>query len=229
MSTSQESDRAAVVAEYNRLAKTYDSRWSFYVDATSRETLARLSVDPSDRILDVGSGTGALLSMIAAVSPATRLCGIDASSEMLDIARQILPGADLRQGWAEELPYADQHFDAVVSCNMFHLIRDPAGALREMLRVLKPGGTLVITDWCDDYITCRLCDWYLRCFDRSYLRIYGVRTCREMLQSAGSRNVRIERYKISWLWGLMTAVSSKPDRFGSEMLLSPDSVCPDAA
>jgi hypothetical protein len=53
--------RNAVVKEHARLAPEYERRWSFYVRVTSRETLARLRINPTDSVLDVGCGTGGLL------------------------------------------------------------------------------------------------------------------------------------------------------------------------
>src|SRR5690349_21554782 len=94
--------RNAVLEEYARLAPRYERRWSFYVDATSRETLARLPVHPTDAVLDVGCGNGALLYQLSAAHPQGRLAGIDPSPEMLALARQRLPpDIELKQGWAE--------------------------------------------------------------------------------------------------------------------------------
>ena len=87
----------------------------------------------------------------------------------------------------------------------FHYIRQPVAALREVGRVLRRGGQLVITDWCDDFLACRLFDWYLRLFNRAHFRVYGERELLALLQRAGYPQGRVERYKISWLWGLMTA------------------------
>lgn len=203
-------DRNAVLDHYARLAGEYDSRWSCYVCATARETISRLSVQATDDVLDVGCGTGELLSQLATLFPDAAFCGVDASSEMLDVARDRLPSTiELKQGWAEELPYSDCTFNTVVSCNMFHFIRRPEAALEEMIRVLRPNGTLVITDWCDDYLACRLCDWYLRWCDRSHFRTYGVRQCRRLLKAADARDITIHKYKITWLWGLMTAIAHK--------------------
>ena len=160
--------RRDVVAKYARLAPKYDATWSFYIEATTRETLARLTLRPTDRLLDVGCGTGALLHELSRSHPAGRLAGLDPVPEMLSVARRRLPPeVDLRQGWAERLPFANEEFDVVVSCNMFHYVGQPAGALREMSRVLRPGGRLVITDWCDDYLACRICSVYLRVFGRA--------------------------------------------------------------
>jgi ubiquinone/menaquinone biosynthesis C-methylase UbiE len=180
------------------------------VRATSRETLARFRINPTDSVVDVGCGTGALLSQLAASYPQARLAGIDPCPEMLAIARERLPpGVELKQGWAEGIPYPDGSFDAVVSCNVFHYIREPRVALAEMLRVLRPGSTLVITDWCDDYLACRICDWYLRLFNAAHFRTYPAQRLRELLNTAAATEVCIDCYKITWLWGLMTATARR--------------------
>jgi len=84
---------------------------------------------------------------------------------MLVLARRRLPPeVVLREGWAEQLPFESGQFNVVVSCNVFHYIRQPAAALREMSRVLAPAGRLLLTDWSDDFLACRLCDLYLRLF-----------------------------------------------------------------
>jgi ubiquinone/menaquinone biosynthesis C-methylase UbiE len=206
----RKSERSAILREYARMAPEYDARWSFYVRATARETLKRLPRRPIEAILDVGCGTGALLAQLAVAYPHARLAGVDASNEMLTIARQQVPTTiELKQGWAEELPFADKTFDLVLSCNTFHYIRQPEAALQEMVRVLRPDGLLIITDWCDDYLACKLCDWYLRYTDPAHFRTYGVRQCQTLLRGANTNAIQIERYKISWLWGLMTAIAQK--------------------
>jgi ubiquinone/menaquinone biosynthesis C-methylase UbiE len=198
------------VTEYKRLAPDYDAKWSFYVEETTRETLARLGLRPTDRLLDVGCGTGALLHRLAQSHAAKRLSGVDPVPEMLAVARRRLPPeVELREGWAEQLPVESEQFDIVVSCNMFHYIRQPMNALREMGRALRPGGRLIITDWCDDYLACRACDWLLRRFSPAHFKAYRERECLHLLREAGFCGLEIERYKISLLWGLMTARATK--------------------
>ncbi len=113
-----------VLREYARLAARYDSRWSFYVAATVRETLNRL--EPGDKLLDIGCGTGALLHAVSISYPRTKLAGVDLSAEMIEIARAKLgPAAVLERGRAEHLPFPDDTFDVVVSTSVLHFLRRP--------------------------------------------------------------------------------------------------------
>ncbi len=205
-------ERQPVLKKYARLAGRYDARWRFYVQATARETVRRLTLRPNDRVLDVGCGTGALLQRLTHAYPLAQLSGVDPVPEMLEVARgRLPPSADLRQAWAERLPHEDAMFDAVISCNMFHYVREPVRALSEMGRVLRAGGQLVITDWCDDYFLCRVWDRCLRVVSRAYVKAYRETECLNLLREAGFPQARIERYKISWWWGLMTASAVKQD------------------
>ena len=196
-----------VVAEYARAAERYDEKWAFYLEATTRETLRRMTMERHSRVLDVGCGTGELLRRLRAKYPEAPLAGLDPVPEMLAVARDKLSGReDLKIGYADALPWSAGSFDVVVSCNMFHYITHPLEALREMARVLRPGGTLVLTDWCDDYIACRICNLYLRLTNRAFYKTYQQGECLALLKRAGFTEIRLERYKINWLWGLMTAV-----------------------
>jgi len=76
--------------------------------------------------------------------------------------------------------------------------------------VLRPGGHLILTDWCDDYLACRICDRVLRLLNPSQARIYGRAECGALLSAAGLEITSLERYRISWLWGLMTATARAP-------------------
>ena len=206
-----ENGHEAVAREYQRLAPHYDEKWAFYVGATVRETMRRLPPDFGERLLDVACGTGALIEAIAAAHPDVRLAGVDISPEMLAVARRRLPAdAELKTASADALTFQDGTFDIVVTSNAFHFFRAPDQVLDEIRRVLRPGGRLVITDWCDDYIACRICDRLLRFFSASHYRIYGSAECRVLLEQAGFNVVDLHQYKISWLWGLMTVIACKP-------------------
>ena len=201
----------AVEREYQHLAARYDEKWAFYVEATVRETLRRLPPDLGDRMLDVACGTGSFLQAVTGSHPKVKLAGVDISPEMLAVAQQRLPaGVELQVASADALPFRDDSFEILVTTNAFHFFRVPKDVLNEMRRVLRPGGTLVVTDWCDDYLACGICDRLLRLFSAAHHRIYGSTQCRAFLEGAGFEAIDVERYKISWLWGLMTAIAHKP-------------------
>ena len=201
---------AWVQREYARLASRYDKRWAAYTEATTDVMIKHLGVLSEEAVLDVGCGTGALLDAVRRKNPHTELAGVDVSPHMLAIAAERLgPLVVLKQGQAESLPYPDAMFDVVVSTSVFHFIRNPCLALTEMWRVLKPEGRVVITDWCDDYLACQVCDLFLRFSNRAHFRTYGQTQCMQMMKDAGFSDRRINTYKMNWIWGFMTARATK--------------------
>ncbi|MDT8449141.1 MAG: class I SAM-dependent methyltransferase [Wenzhouxiangellaceae bacterium] len=197
--------------EYGSLASRYDRRWWRYIDASVHETLKRLEVAAGHYVLDVGCGTGALLELLARRQPRGTYIGTDLSGEMLAVARRRLPGAvALHRAAAESLPLAGATVDLLVSTSVFHFVRGPDLALQEMRRVLKPGGKLVITDWCRDYLSCKLLNRYLRRFSPAHYHMYGSSEVTSLLKRHGFERIHLERYKISWLWGLFTATATNP-------------------
>jgi ubiquinone/menaquinone biosynthesis C-methylase UbiE len=200
-----------VRAQYDQLAEAYDHRWDRYVRASNEATLERVQLRPGEQLLDVGCGTGALLARLAERQPAAKVVGIDLSPAMAAQARARLPRTvHVTTGDAEFLPFPAQSFDVVVSASSFHYWPTPARGLEELRRVLQPGGRLVLTDWCDEYLACRVCDRLLRWVDPAHGRIYGRRECGALLRAAHYDVTDLERYRISWLWGLMTASARRP-------------------
>lgn len=102
---------------------------------------------PGQKVLDVACGTGALARAVQQrVASAGYVAGLDANAAMLAVARDLAPVVEWRQGMAESMPFTDESFDAVV-CQFGLMFMDRGRALREMLRVLRPKGRLVVAVW----------------------------------------------------------------------------------
>jgi SAM-dependent methyltransferase len=112
---------------------------------TYEEVTRRLGLRDGHRVLEVGCGTGVFLRMAA--DRGVAVSGIDASRELVAIARERVPEADVRVGEMQALPHADNEFDAVLGFNAFFFAADMVEALREAVRVTKPGGQVAIQVW----------------------------------------------------------------------------------
>ncbi len=103
-------------------------------------------VKPGDRVLDVACGTGVVARSAASYTTADwSVYGIDANPAMLSIAEEMAPGIVWNEGTAEELTCSDDSFDVVFCQFGMMFFQDPAAALREMSRVLTPGGRCVVS------------------------------------------------------------------------------------
>lgn len=109
-----------------------------------------LEVQPNDRILEVGFGPGVGIELLAKSAPEGYVAGVDPSKEMVDqaIARNakaINSGlVDLRSGSAESLPFEDNTFNKALAINSMQVWRDAAAGLREIRRVMTPGGRMAL-------------------------------------------------------------------------------------
>lgn len=106
------------------------------------DALDEAGVAAGTAVLDIGCGSG--LALWLADQRGARTSGIDIAAPLLAVAQRRLPAADLREGGLDVLPFADASFDAVLAINALQFAAVPASALREVHRVLRPGGRLAI-------------------------------------------------------------------------------------
>ncbi len=151
LTSSRSESIARAIATYNAAADTFDaaplSFWSRY----GQRTIARLQLQPGDRVLDVccGSGASAIPAAIA-VGPTGAVLGVDVSAGLLGLARQKaqhLNNIEFRNHDCMALGLPDGSFDAIVCVFGIFFLPDMTAALQELWRMLKPGGKLAITSW----------------------------------------------------------------------------------
>jgi SAM-dependent methyltransferase len=112
---------------------------------TYEAALARVGFEAGEVVLDVGCGVGAFLEIVA--QRGGEPFGLDASEELVRVARERLPRAEVSVGDMELLPYEDDTFDLVTGFNAFFFADDIVAALREARRVARPGAPVVIQVW----------------------------------------------------------------------------------
>ena len=151
MSAPSTPEQDRVEAIYDEVAPTWDQRQGVVehrlMGPQMRESLAsQLRGD----VLEIGTGTGPTIRLLNGTSGITSFTGIDLSAGMLDQARRVKPGVDipieLRQMDAQRLDFPDAAFDTVTTSLMLCTVPDPALALREMARVCKPDGRIVLLE-----------------------------------------------------------------------------------
>jgi ArsR family transcriptional regulator len=147
------SRRADAASEYfERIAPIWDEERSLHAAAATVEgvILDVIGDHPLGRVLDVGTGTGRMLQLLA--DRADRAVGLDASHSMLSVARANLErlgvqGWELRQGDVHSPPLERSSFDLVVIHQVLHYLDDPARALAEAGRLVAPSGRLLVVDF----------------------------------------------------------------------------------
>ncbi len=201
MTGSADSARESATARQRRVwdsaAPAYDRQMSFFERVWfpgAREWLGRRA---HGRVLEVAVGTGRNLPHYG---PDVTVTGVDLSTAMLAVARQRAAdlglAAELREGDAERLPFADASFDTVVCALSLCSIPRPAAAIAEMRRVLVPGGTLLLVDHvASSLLPLRAAQ---RLFEQLTVRTAGEHFTRRQLplvQAAGFEVEEAERLK----------------------------------
>ena len=157
-------EKRQVERAYDFYAPVYDFIFDWIFAPGRAAAVQQLELNPGETVLEVGIGTGLNLPLYP---PSFRLTGIDLSQEMLDKAVErvqtlAMPNIILKVMDATSMSFGDNEFDKVVATYTISAVPDPVAVLREMRRVVKPGGILVIlnhfrsarrlTGWVEDML-----------------------------------------------------------------------------
>ena len=175
---------------------TYDASW----------TVSLLNIEPDSHILEIGFGPGVSTEYAAAKASEGFVAGIDHSETMVQAARRRNAAAvaagrvDLKRGDVASLPYPDESFDKAFSIHSIYFWARPIDCLKELRRVLKPGGLLAITilpkdKWSDT-----------RRSGSNVGTLYFGKDLAQLFSDAGFRDVQVQ-------------ASPEPDKFAGECVL----------
>ena len=138
------------IREFTKAAEVYDSDHAGIYEMCKDDyppILAELRKDGFEDLLDVGCGTGPMVELLAAELPGKRYTGLDLTPQMIEVANaKGIEGARFVVGDAEDLPFDDGSFEAVICANSFHHYPNPQAFFDGVARVLRPGGKLVLRD-----------------------------------------------------------------------------------
>jgi SAM-dependent methyltransferase len=126
---------------------SYDHYMGRYSERLAPELISFVPVKPGMRALDVGCGPGALTEALAGCVGAANVAGADPSQSLLAACADRVPGADVRQAFAQGLPWPSERFDVVISQLVMNFLPDADAGLLELCRVVRPGGAVSCCTW----------------------------------------------------------------------------------
>ncbi|HTP23858.1 MAG TPA: class I SAM-dependent methyltransferase [Solirubrobacteraceae bacterium] len=128
-------------------AEHYDRFMGRYVPTLAVALADAAGVEPGMRVLDVGCGPGGLTHELAARVGAVNVAAIEPAAQFAEACRARNPGADVREGVAEQMPWPNGQFDATLSSLVIAFMGDPQQGVREMVRVTRPRGVVAACMW----------------------------------------------------------------------------------
>jgi len=133
--------------KFDASAGAYDRFMGRYTASLAPALADAAGIAGPMRVVDVGCGPGGLTRVLAERAGAEQVAAIDPAAQFAAATRERVRGADVRVGVAEELPWPDGGFDAALSCLVIAFMSDPGRGVREMARVVRPGGTVAACMW----------------------------------------------------------------------------------
>ena len=138
------------IERFDQWSSSYENSWlqRAFFDKTHKAALALAAsiVHQPESVLDIGCGTGRLLRRAYRYWPEAQLIGVDPAQGMIEKAKLLTPNATFFTAMAESLPLKDNSVDLAISTTSFHHWQDQSAGIREVARVLRPGGYFILVD-----------------------------------------------------------------------------------
>jgi len=206
--TAKHFDRQAAGYDRSHTVRRFQSRALMCV-------LSYIDLRPGMCVLDLGCGTGSgTLEIARRVGPSGMVVGLDASSRMIEEAERKSGSRNSGNvsfvvGPAEDLDQ-EQAFDVAICTNAFHHFLDKASVFRRVLHALRPGGTFLIEDICNDSWKMRALDWLGRIGERAHVGSARSSDLKRLMESEGFVEAAVEHVRLTWLWEIMIGQGRRP-------------------
>ncbi|MEO7078655.1 MAG: methyltransferase domain-containing protein, partial [Rhodococcus sp. (in: high G+C Gram-positive bacteria)] len=128
-------------------AAGYDRLIGRYLPTLAPAFADAIPIEAGMRVVDIGCGPGGLTRELVSRVGASAVSAIDPSAPFVKACRAGNPGVDVREGFAESLPFDTDSFDAALASLVIGFMSDPVAGVREMSRVSRPGGTVAACQW----------------------------------------------------------------------------------
>ncbi len=190
--------------EFDKAAEKFDDNSPSVYNMCRKDypdILMEIEQEEWDSLLDAGCGTGAVISLLSEKYPHKKYTGIDLSPKMIDVAKLKNINADFICGDCENLPFNDNSFDVVICSQSFHHYPDPEKFFSNVLRVLRPGGRLILRDmtasnsvllWLINHIEIPISN---RIFKKGDVHVYSRNDIERLCEYAGLKMERFEARK----------------------------------
>ena len=229
--------------QYDRRWQRYIDETVQTTLAVARPEMYRfIQKNPRGTLLDIGCGTGAFTFQMKTELPwEWNIIGVDPSHKMLDRAKQKYrenqrqqqkhdspalegerqsnkEGICFVEGKCEHLPWDDNSLEIITTLSSFHFWTDKETGLSEINRVLRPNGILILSDWCHDFLACRMCALYLWLFGyppESWQLLTLNQACAMIteqnfvIETMASYPINLRIFLFGPKWGMMTIVARK--------------------
>ena len=196
------------IQQFDIWAKDFDRKGFLPFYFSNKAVFNVINPIDGETILDIGCGTGILLNQLYKTMKNLKLYGLDISSGMVNVSKSKLGrNATICQGTADTLPYPDNFFNCVTCATSFHHYQNPERSICEMLRVLIPGGRLIILDpYIDGFLRKQICMVLDKISKETDTNIFEKGQMAQMFENAGF----IEIFQKSYLFYKLITMGIKP-------------------